>query len=130
MKFTKDDVGMKVYSLKYGEGRIRSFFSGRIYPLEVQFTFDYVEYFDIMGRLFLRDITQDLYYAKPEIIAPRRPKKKVKRIIVRFVNIFTDNRTSLGYKTLEEADFQAKKLGILDERIDCIKLTERYEVEE
>lgn len=124
--FTKDDVGLSVYSLKFGEGIIVSIDIINVYPIHVEFaSCDYFYNYSLNGKLHENDQTQDLYFSKPEITAPPRPKKKVKKVIERYFNVYPNEIQSFSYFTNHEADLSAA-----NHRIACVKLTGEYEVEE
>jgi hypothetical protein len=106
--FVDAKVGDKVYSLRYGEGIIEGFYPyDTVRPFRVMFTKGGCVAYGIDGRLSKLDITPDLYWAKPEIIAPPMPKRKVKKSIELFLNIYIDCASnkpcSFSYTTKEKA---------------------------
>lgn len=101
--FEKAQVGDKVYSLRYGEGKIIGT-PGII--IEVKFGNRILEYY-CCGKLRNDDNTADLYWGKPEIIAPEAPKRLVDKTITRYCNVYVNalDENYLGqlHKTKEHA---------------------------
>lgn len=63
---------------------------------------------------------QTLYWQKTMVEAPERPKRKVTKTVVRYVNIYQEMEDTF----LNEEVAQQR---VLDNRIACVKLTGTYE---
>ncbi len=90
--------------------------SNVIYPLEVDFNVNGV-------RLFTRDGKLESFHKEPSLKLVERPKKKVKKTIERWANIYSSYIIS-NYDSEKHANKCA------EDRIACVKLTGTYEVEE
>jgi hypothetical protein len=94
MTFANVKVGDKLWSLRFGEVIITEIDGGHIYgtadTLNLSWNMD--------GRVTISQVTPDLYFGKPEIIAPPPPKRKVKKTRDIPVQI-TDIRHSADYGT-------------------------------
>lgn len=78
---------------------------------------DYTKY----GFNIEDDVVAELYWSKPEIIAPPRPKTKVKKVVEAWANVYPDYLGICHYITKEKADQEANF-----KRIACVKLTGVY----
>jgi hypothetical protein len=71
--FAKSKVGDKVFSLQYGEGTIKSFDCHDHTVIEVDFKRKVTQYYDNNGfPKYYGVAVQDLYWNKPQIIAPKK----------------------------------------------------------
>ena len=70
------NVGNQVYSLRFGKGEVKRFDMDE-YPIVVLFGSDIWSFTQDL-QADLSDVGRDLYWQKPEIIPPPKPKKKVK----------------------------------------------------
>lgn len=70
--FVNGEAGELVFSLRFGEGVIEQIFHETIYPIRVQFQKHGTQDFTANGNFFVNDLIPDLYWGKPEIIAPKR----------------------------------------------------------
>lgn len=66
---------------------------------------------------------QQLFWSRPDIIAPPRPKRKVVKTVEAWINIYPEDVPRFAHKTRDEAD-SARELN----RIACVHLTGSYEV--
>lgn len=89
--FSFAKVGDPVYSLKYGWGIVTQNLSETscTYPIKVSFSKNNLWY-AIKGKLNINYITPDLYWDKPEIIAPSPPKRKIEKKLDVWVNHIND----------------------------------------
>lgn len=123
MNITKDDIGMKVWDIHYGNGRIVSVDNGdRPVTIDYQGISSCVCYC-VDGRRFPDDIQPTLYWSKPEIIAPPKPKRKVKKEIVKYALIDDAGLTTFHSSELKAMEYMEDRPGII------VKLTGEYEVE-
>lgn len=119
--FKDAKVGDKLYSLLYGWVTVKKLLD-RCIVCTIDSAGNTRDWkYD--GRYMLVGDTQDLYWGKPEIIAPPKPRRKVTKIIERWVNVYKSGITIHDNK--ETADDSAGR-----DRIACCKLTGSYEVEE
>ena len=126
-------VGDKVYSMAYGWGVVCHLWARGLYPLGIKFTSGKDTY-TLDGEQYLGEL-QTLFWDKPEFTPPPRPKRKVKKLVERWMNVHhVDGKTSFsrGCDTKEEADAfeEANIRNGRNRRIACVKLTGEYEVEE
>lgn len=127
--FKDAKVGDKVYSLIGGFGEIteRTIYLG-ISRLHIEFPYRKDEY-DLDGCLG-GAYDQVLFWDKPEIIAPPKPKRKEKRTIEGWVNVYEDGATRY-YQTLEEAQNGIReRMNECVRKIACVRVTGEYEVEQ
>jgi len=74
------------------------------------------------GKLMDNHPVQSLFWARPEIIAPPKPKRKVVKTVELWQNVYPENVTYL-HVTKKEADERSE-----GNRIACVHLTGTYEV--
>ena len=79
--FKNAKIGDRLYSLRFGWVEVLSVNYG--YPYVTNHILCSDTHKETIcwradGRLYEQDVTQDLYWGKPEIIAPEKPKRKVK----------------------------------------------------
>ena len=120
-------VGDKVYSMAYGWGVVCHLWARGLYPLEIKFTSGKGAY-TLDGEQYLGEL-QTLFWDKPEFTPPPRPKRKVKKTIEWWVNVYPGGCLGHGQETKEEAD-KAAIGSIYGSPVACVKLTGEYEVEE
>ena len=116
-------VGDRLYSLVHGYVQVVEVKS---YPQELicrrgdglldEWQFD--------GRHFPTDENPDLYWDRPKIISPEKPKRKVKKTIEGWLNVYPEHGYDL-HSSKEQAD---KYAGV--KRIGCYKFIGSYEAEE
>lgn len=96
--FIKEGIqqGDILYSLRFGEVEVTEILHEQRYPIEAKVleTGD-LETWNAKGDYITSSLTQDLYWAKPEIIAPPRPKREVTKEFEVFVNYDPDNLNHL-----------------------------------
>lgn len=78
--FSKAKVGDKVYYIFIGSGTILSTTHDSEYPILVEF-YGGRNTFTADGKMFHNHIYQSLFWSKPEIIAPEKPKTLVTKEI-------------------------------------------------
>ena len=103
--FKDAKVGDRVYCLKNGWGSIISSGAGRIHPLYVEFDGGDCDNYTLNGEQNIEDRRPTLYWGEPQIIAPPKPKRLVKKTVTRYLNIF--NNEAFGgilHSTAEEAE--------------------------
>lgn len=94
--FVDGQVGDSVYEMGYGDGKINRIDSNPISPIKVIFKKDFLaegkplEYsFNFNGEFY--DRKQTLFYSKPIFELPSPPKRKVKKVIEGWVNLYESN---------------------------------------
>lgn len=115
---TKNDVGMSVYDLRFGNG-------------EIEYVYDETcdIYFEGFGmKAFNNDgstegrMPRTLYWSKPEIIEQGKPKiRKVKRQITLYATVFKDGSIRTFYSEDEASRLATKR--------PVVKITGSYETE-
>lgn len=133
--FAKAKVDDKVFSLQYGEGVISSIESPHIDRAHDRIRVAFKNYcacaYDLYGyRYRVKDITQDLYWSKPEIIAPEKPKKmtEVKRDV--WLNVHSKDIIHVIHLTEDSANGSAKAMRSGGTFPVTIHGTLTYEMEE
>lgn len=71
------EVGDEVYCLIYGKGEV-SKIRDNVFPITVQFDSGHADSYTNDFKRTIKSLTRALYWQKPEIIPPPKPKKKVK----------------------------------------------------
>lgn len=67
---------------------------------------------------------QELFWSKPNIVAPEQPKTKGKKVLTGWVNVYRDVSAAI-FSSRKEADAWAHT-----NRIACVEVKGEYEVEE
>lgn len=121
-------VGDRVWSIQLGGAEIMEVSNPDIhtYPITVRNKDGGVEYYTMTGRADEDDIAPSLYYGPPDIIGPPKPKRMVKRVLHRWVNVYPMDKPDVAHPTKEDADRRAD----LSTRIACVEINQEYEVEE
>ena len=130
MHITKEDIGSEVWSITHGWGTIISVEENYVAlnPFEavvVEFgSCGMCDSFSVEGFSLKEDITPFLFGDKVAIVAPPRPKKKVKREVCGWVNIEEGGFVLPElHESREKAQFYGKA-----KIIACIELKGFYEV--
>jgi hypothetical protein len=120
--FENARVGDRVWSVEYGWGTVESVSKG-VYPVVVSFDcgIDVTYTFSGMPR---SSGLQTLFWDEVKIEAPPRPRRKVKRTIEGWANVYS-NELLTFHDSKEDADNEVSY-----NRIACVKLTGEYTVEE
>ena len=125
--FKNTKVGDSVFNTHSGWGTVIEIDLSRVYPIVVK-TGKCNQSFTIDGRCTKSQLAPICWLENdvPQYYLDLFPcpKKKVKKTIERWVNIYEDF-TSFGHFSEVEADAYAA-----EDRIGCVKLTGEYEVEE
>lgn len=110
--FVDGRVGDPVYDMAYGDGRIVDITLNLDRPLFVKF--DSGSYYFTMAGSTQEGLNQTLFYSKPIFELPPPPKRKVKKVIEGWENIY---KTSIGglHPTKAAADTAARCLARLGE---------------
>lgn len=103
--FSKAVVGETLYSLRHGEVEVAAVSETSVIATLLKARYSNVAWF-FDGRRFNSDVTPDLYWSKPEIIAPPAPPVTKEEEYTFWANIY-DNGNAHGYDTLEKADANA-----------------------
>ena len=112
--------GDRVWSMRHGWGVVEVV-NDTDYPITVKFDFCY-KTFTFQGLEYEEDLIQVLFWDEVKIVAPPRPKRKVKTVVA-WANIYDANEVI--YDTKFNADSKAGQ-----DRIACVKLVGEYEVKE
>jgi hypothetical protein len=120
--FENARAGDRVWSVEYGWGTVESVSKG-VYPVVVSFDcgIDVTYTFSGMPR---SSGLQTLFWDEVKIEAPPRPRRKVKRTIEGWANVYS-NELLTFHDSKEDADNEVSY-----NRIACVKLTGEYTVEE
>ncbi len=129
--FENIKIGDKVWSLFHGWGRVIEFSAFKQLGIEFGEERNYFLWFEVSGTLkgsvYHRQV---LFWDEIQIVAPPRPKRKVKKQLEIWANIYPGEEWSphwYVYSSKENADlFQKSDKS----RIDCIQIIGEYEVEE
>lgn len=113
-KFEVGDI-VEAFGLK---GKITNIYDKALYPLEVNFENNHIFGFMIDGKYAN-------WHKEPSLKFISRPKKKVKKSLKGWINIYPENRTGSIYESKEQAD----TIGIHN-RIAITTVSIEYEVEE
>jgi hypothetical protein len=123
MKITKNDVGKKVWDFMLGWGTITEFNINWQSPAFVEFPHVGVSY-HADGKMYYGE-NQRLFWDEIKFEEPPKPKRKVKKTIERWMNIYPDGEHA--HRTEEDATLWANAPS---PRLACVKLVGEYEVEE
>lgn len=114
-------VGDKLWSIQLGECEVHKINQGSPYSISVKNGRDMGDY-TLAGGYLNSDLLPSLFWSKPKIELPRKPKRIVKK--AGWINIYPNDDTGgFIYQSRSEADNNS-----LQNRIACIKI--EYEVEE
>lgn len=121
MKITEKDIGMRVWSFRYGWGQIvKLYFSYDKYPVSVRFDSGGKHIYTSDGCYSIEQ-SQDLFWDKINFDVPGRPKKKVKKTKEYWANVY-ENKTPRLHKSNSLA------LGCKSKDcIDTVKVLVEYE---
>lgn len=125
MNITKDDVGRRVWSFEFGWCTLIEV-SDQEYGAYIALDFRQgKEIYTKTGQYFLGQ-KQTLFWDEIKFEIPPKPKRKVKKVIEMWVNIYPSG-SSFTYSSERLAN-----VGITEktDRIACVKLTGEYEVDE
>lgn len=136
--FEKAKVGDRVWSIRHGWGTVTSNFFGRSNPYVLSILFldrdgdeRYIGY-TVDGRENHNDEFPSLFWDEVKITPPLRPKRKVKKVVEGWVNLYAPRYCAPGkamgpiYETEGQADKAAS-----DNRLGRAKFIEHeYEVDE
>lgn len=120
--FSGVKVGDKLWSVQLGECEVLYISTGE-WPIVCQNERGTGAY-TANGKKMEDDVNPSLFWSRPKIIAPPKPKRKVVKTVERWLNVHKDGRTftfSSERDANQRSDF---------ERIACVRLTGTYEVEE
>lgn len=131
--FENVKVGNKVWSIIHGWGTVKRFITG-LYPIEVVFNDSTVKSFAFNGKLSEGHTNRTLFWDEIKISPPPRPKRKVKKTVIRYVNVLKDNSCKDKYsvRTFDErtdAGSHATR-NIEDIVAICVPIKIDFEVEE
>ncbi len=123
-------VGDRVWSIDAGWGKIIDTNHSSHYPINVCFDNGCTKSYGINGKFVEADTIQSLFWDEIKIIPPERPKRKVKKVVEGWVNIYEDAYKDIyiipPYTTKEDADKSraSNRLG------EACFIHHEYEVEE
>lgn len=123
--FENAKVGDRVWSITQGWGKITSINNTPNYPILAFFPSGAAT-FTIEGKYYEKHQYPILFWDEIPITPPPRPKRKVKKEISRWANVYTNYCSSL-YNS-EKAANAGQNWN--ESRIACVELKGTYEVEE
>ena len=129
-RFKDAKVGDRVWSDRWGWGQvteIRSINSTE-YPILVEFNVNGRHQFNtytFSGRDYIHHIHPSLFWDEIAIISPPKPKRRVKKVLEGWVNMYIHSRGEWMWDTEEEA-IENKSAGYAT----TVKMVGEYEVEE
>ena len=121
-------VGDKVWSIQLGDAKVAAIDETKEaeFPVVLETKDGGREYYTIDGKDDPDDLIPSVYYGPPDIIGPPRPKRMVKRVLHRWVNVYPTDSPDVMHPTKEDADRRADP----STRIACVEINQPYEVEE
>lgn len=126
--FKDAKVGDRVWGPRFGDGIIEEIDIMNILPIQVSFDNCYsgaIVTFTIDGKCSLGDIGPSLFYAGTTINPAPRPKRKIKKTVTVYANVYSNNSVSSWEK---ESDAKRAFLQhVVAIAVPCIG---EYEVEE
>ena len=97
--FSKAVPGQKLWSLKYGEVEFKGILIG-VYPIMCDIGKCH-ERWTMDGKCHTEEVTQDLYWSRPEIIAPPMPPRMVEKEFVFWVNVYPGGKLAWWHEDLD-----------------------------
>lgn len=122
--FSSVKVGDKLWSIQLGECEVMGANYNHVVVKRVSSTVDLC--YELDGKHLKGDAHQSLFWFKPEIIAPPRPKRKVTKTLERWVNVYPGDLSGIR---LHRSESDAL-CNALDGAIATVRVTGTYEVEE
>mgnify|MGYP001593108670 FL=1 len=101
--FTDARVGDSAYSTTYGDGTITLINKRDAYPLKVTFQSGYTIFYTLEGYSINNIPIQSLFYSKPIFDLSPPPKRKVKKVIEGWINLYNECLKN-GNKTMGQWD--------------------------
>lgn len=126
MKITKEDVGRRVWSFTLGWGIIIEVKSLDLeYPIKIHFDLGRIVHLYTEDGKHYEGERQTLFWDEIKFKEPPKPKRKVKKQIEYWANIYADGR-----RNIHNSENEAKNNSCFIEDVIRVKLTGEYEVEE
>jgi hypothetical protein len=125
--FSSVKVGDKLWSVQLGECDVVVVKAGTWNSIVCRNGEGNSEPYHQDGRYWSEDAAPSLYWSRPEITAPPKPKRMVRKEVEAWVNVYDGMHivdSSMMFKTRDAADVSGTC------RIACVRLTGSYEVEE
>ena len=125
--FSGVKVGDKLWSVQLGECEVSLVDDDNTFYCE---NADDGSWFNLNGKCISNDDHghhQSLFWSRPEIIAPPRPKRKMVKTVEAWANVYRGREMTL-HNTWDDAKFDCGRYaGFLR---GCVRITGTYEVEE
>jgi len=125
--FSKAKVGDRVWHFSFGWGEVKNISKemGVLVSFDSE-PFENCTWFLFDGRFTCNDVLPSLFWNEIQFEIPPMPKRKVKKTIERWINIYSHGKAGdYCHKTKESAEQGATSEGAIQ-----VKLTGEYEVEE
>lgn len=125
-------VGDTLYTLFYGYAEVVEINTSpdRLYQIKLKSGCCTNIWITRDGKMTSTHVEQSVFWSKPEIVAPPRPKRKVIKTIEGFVNIYNQGKPKLDYAILYKKQGLALKYIANNNIVAAARATLTYEVEE
>lgn len=129
--FSNVEYRDKVFSVLNGWGEVKRIDDRDVYCIRIDFENRQSIWIDVNGYTSKADVNPSVFWDEVVIVPPPKPKRKVEKIIEKWLNFYftDDNRKtySHSYETKEKADEMCDKKTRLGEACHVIH---KYTVEE
>lgn len=119
--FSGVKVGDKLWSVQLGECEVVRVDSN-VWPCVCQGAGG-MECYTSDGKVVATDAFPSLFWSRPEIIAPPKPKRRVVKTVEAWANVYPGGNLSPLFDSVEYANW-----GASYGRVACVHLTGTYEV--
>lgn len=128
--FADARVEDSTYSTTYGDGTITTIDIKDAFPLIVAFKNGYTLCYTLEGYTLTGIPIQSLFYSKPIFALPPPPKRKVKKVIQGWVNLYDTNLALVGVGLVHPTKNAADLATGPDKLGEACFIRHEYEVEE
>lgn len=124
--FRDAKVGDKCWTIQLGDATIIGINRNSSYPIRAGNEYGVSEDYTFCGKLWVKNIHPSAFWSNPNIQPPPRPKRKVKKVVEGWVNVYPDYVVGGIYGS----KFIAVELGGSNVIGDPFFIHHEYEVEE
>jgi len=128
--FENAKVGDKVWSINYGWGEITEIYTGDTYPICVRFVGESGITYTLNGYIDEFDMNPTLFWDELQFEIPVKPKRKIKKKIEGWCNIYDDGASHFVGTDLFKFDYEAKRYAATKYCVGQHLISFEYEVEE